>query len=325
MANPTREQRVKDLTSYLMHRHYCEGDLDTVIASFDDQLSWFGAGENEHAIGTENVSAIFRKFTGKIPRCVISDEEYHVQELTPDYYVCSGRMWIATHPSTQIYMRQHQRITLVVHFVGDEPRVCHIHNSNPYGEMSENEIGFPTQMSILTYEYMQEQIAAQKKQIEEQTAKLKRLSFEDTMTGLFNRNKFNYLMETYQHQEGSTLGVAYFDINGLKVINDRHGHAAGDKLLSRAAKHIQDVFPGKAYRVGGDEFVVMDEELNEEAFYQQVCTVCKNMDRDKISCTVGISWRSTECDLEQQFEDADRRMYRAKEEFYRIHGKTRNL
>lgn len=64
------------LTSHLMHKHYCENDVEGILAWFDDRFLWFGAGEEEYAAGTETVKAIFRQFAGKVPKCNISDEQY---------------------------------------------------------------------------------------------------------------------------------------------------------------------------------------------------------------------------------------------------------
>ena len=50
---------------------------------------------------------------------------------------------------------------------------------------------------------------------------LKRLSYEDTLTGLFNRNSFNAELRRRHSDPGERLGVACFDINGLKATNDR--------------------------------------------------------------------------------------------------------
>ena len=47
------------------------------------------------------------------------------------------------------------------------------------------------------------------------------------------------------------------DLNGLKRCNDCFGYAAGDALICRVADVLNDVFPGEACRIGGDEFVVI--------------------------------------------------------------------
>ena len=159
-------ETIKELTSFLFHKHYCENDLEAIIGLFDDRLSWFGAAENEYSVGTENISEIFRQFAGMVPKCSIWDEEYDVIDISPDVYICSGRAWIATDPSTNIYLCIHQRITAVFHLVNGTPRCCHIHISNPYSEMTQQDIGFPTQIGQHTYEYLHKCIDEHKSKIE---------------------------------------------------------------------------------------------------------------------------------------------------------------
>ena len=139
-------QAVKDATSFLLHKHYCENDVEAIIQLFDDKLSWIGAAEHEYDIGAEKISGIFRQFACMVPKCNIRDEEYHVIDISPDVYLCTGRAWISTDPSTNIYLCVHQRITAAFRWVDGSPRCCHIHTSNPYSEMTEEDVGFPTQM-----------------------------------------------------------------------------------------------------------------------------------------------------------------------------------
>lgn len=312
----TKEQAVIDLTSRILHQHYCENDVESIIALFDEKLIWFGTGEEEYEVDAVTVAAIFRQFVGLIPRCQISDEQYHAMEITPEVYLCTGKVWITTLPSANMYLRVHQRVTFVFHWVQEKPYCCHIHISNPYSEMTEHDVGFPTQMGKQSYEYLQECIAEQKKQIEEQAAMLESLSFKDGLTGLFNRNKLNQMMEYYKEHRLAQLGVACFDLNGLKQINDQLGHTAGDRLISRTACCLKQQFDGTAYRIGGDEFVIADENAEEVQFYAAVSAVQKSMAEEGISISVGISWRAIQCDFEEQFNEADRLMYWEKKQYY---------
>ena len=51
-------QVVKELTSFMLHKYYCENDIEAIVEYFDDKMSWLGAGEGEYAVGTETVSEI---------------------------------------------------------------------------------------------------------------------------------------------------------------------------------------------------------------------------------------------------------------------------
>jgi len=86
----------------------------------------------------------------------------------------------------------------------------------------------------------------------------------DPLTGLANRRGWDRRMEFIDDRRssdnppsGRQAVVSVVDIEGLKQWNDRHGHAAGDELLRRAASAIADSCkPGLAARIGGDEFAV---------------------------------------------------------------------
>lgn len=110
--------------------------------------------------------------------------------------------------------------------------------------------------------------------------------------------------------------MATIDLNGLKQVNDRKGHRTGDDLISRTANHIAHSFAKKCYRIGGDEFVVIDTESEEDTFRKSITAVRKNMEQDGISVSVGISWRGSHCNFEEQFDEADIQMYQAKAVFY---------
>lgn len=314
LSHSPTEEEIIELARYMVHKHYCENDVEAVISQFDEDLIWIGAGEDEFGLGGKAVSDIFRGFQGIIPPCTISEEDYHVQMVAPCAYLCSGRLWVSTEASTLISLRVHQRISLLFRMKNGVLRCCHVHVSNPYDDMH-GDIGFPVKMALQSYHYLQEQVERQKKLIAEQTALLKRMSYEDTLTGLYNRNKFNELMSAAYPADG-TLGIACFDLNGLKECNDTAGHLSGDDLLRRAGAVLLQFFAKKSYRIGGDEFVVIDEAPHENHFRSAIARALQAMQQEGISCSVGLSWRSGHCNVQEQFEEADRAMYADKRRHY---------
>lgn len=102
------------------------------------------------------------------------------------------------------------------------------------------------------------QLAAQARRI----AELEALSYTDELTGLYNRRGLSEavgraLSSAQRHKE--TGGLAYFDLDGFKSINDRFGHEAGDKMLQAAASAIRGQIreTDTAARLGGDEFAIL--------------------------------------------------------------------
>jgi diguanylate cyclase (GGDEF)-like protein len=100
--------------------------------------------------------------------------------------------------------------------------------------------------------------AALRKQME---AKILHLSLTDDLTGLSNRRGFLLRAEQMLklvNRVPTNGWLAYIDIDGLKNVNDAHGHDAGDQLIRSAAKVLRESFRDADIlaRIGGDEFVV---------------------------------------------------------------------
>lgn len=89
-----------------------------------------------------------------------------------------------------------------------------------------------------------------------------RLATTDELTGLANRRGFLALARQAMAmcaRAGQPACLSYFDLDGLKAVNDRLGHAAGDELIRGFARIMQQAFRNSdiVARLGGDEFVVL--------------------------------------------------------------------
>lgn len=148
------------------------------------------------------------------------------------------------------------------------------------------------------------------------------MSLMDGLTGLGNKRSFDHSLE-HLVQEGSSFGLCYIDVNHFKAVNDRFGHNVGDVLLKTVAKRIQENTSYQAYRIGGDEFVILVDEEIEEARYQQFK---ENIDQafakrvrclnQKLHITISLGFaRYPEDgqDVQQVIALADQRMYADKE------------
>lgn len=90
----------------------------------------------------------------------------------------------------------------------------------------------------------------------------------DVLTKLNDRHPYLAKLNFYQKSQTSrTVGVAFMDLNGLKKANDELGHDAGDKKLIASGNLISQAFGRDyVYRVGGDEFVVLDDQSSQTEF-----------------------------------------------------------
>jgi diguanylate cyclase (GGDEF)-like protein/PAS domain S-box-containing protein len=152
---------------------------------------------------------------------------------------------------------------------------------------------------------------------------LRMLSLTDELTGLYNRRGLFALGEhtlRIARRRTRGLGVIYVDVDGLKAVNDRFGHAQGDETLRtvadviRASTRESDV----AGRVGGDEFVILVED--EPAVTADLLPrLRRRVERSnakggrpfQISLSIGaVDWEAgDQVTLQELIERADQRMY----------------
>lgn len=149
-----------------------------------------------------------------------------------------------------------------------------------------------------------------------QQAYLEKLSYRDMLTGLYNRNRYIERLEAYKQVQDQQIGAIYIDLNGLKKVNDERGHRAGDELIVRAAGTIAGIFAEDAYRVGGDEFVVILLDVSREDFARKTEQLRRQMQENGVDASIGGVWQASTENLENLLRLADENMYREKKRYY---------
>lgn len=155
---------------------------------------------------------------------------------------------------------------------------------------------------------------------------LVRIAMTDEMTRLFNRRSYDEDLTDYR-RGAMPDGFVIFsvDVNGLKVVNDTKGHAAGDELIKGAADclALSVGSSGKAYRTGGDEFmalVITDDPEDIRKKIEEKLAGWHGIYTEVISLAVGYAAKkdfptATVDDLERL---ADTNMYAEKEKHYKL-------
>ncbi len=152
-------------------------------------------------------------------------------------------------------------------------------------------------------------------------------ALHDPLTGLANRT---LIMERLEHwlqrarrssQQGALL---FMDLDCFKSVNDRHGHSAGDKLICAAAERLTaTVRPSETVaRMGGDEFLVLCEELRDDheaiGLAERLLNALEQPFAvagigQQITASVGLVVSDGGTTPDAMIRDADTAMYRAKE------------
>ena len=144
------------------------------------------------------------------------------------------------------------------------------------------------------------------------------LSNTDALTGLYNR------LGLYSHcvrLEGPYC-IAFFDIDHFKLVNDKYGHLAGDKVICSVASILKAYFGdgAKAARLGGEEFVVVQAAPSTE-FLRLCDSVRSRIEKMKIefegtvinvTISIGVAYRHPREMFESALHNADRSLYEAK-------------
>ena len=148
--------------------------------------------------------------------------------------------------------------------------------------------------------------------------KLTMLSSIDFLTGLYNRNRLNALMSEIYDSPDAPTTLIFLDINGLKKVNDKDGHLAGDNLIRRAANTLIGVFPeNDIFRVGGDEFVTILRDVDEKQVLEYLEKLQRRAKKNDVSFAAGYAMTNSSKEIESILKEADARMYEDKRKFYR--------
>ena len=139
----------------------------------------------------------------------------------------------------------------------------------------------------------------------------------DILTGLFNRASY---FDDFLKVNKSITGIIQLDMNGLKYLNDNYGHLEGDKGLICIAKAISNNITRKmyAYRLGGDEFIVLAVGESESKIMRFISDFKEELKDTGYYCSIGYAYRNKEIDnTDKLFKLSEERMYTDKAEFYK--------
>ncbi len=170
----------------------------------------------------------------------------------------------------------------------------------------------------------EEMIATQAAELEAQATLLRDLATRDELTGLLNRRGFlEAASRALEAARARSLRTTMFfvDLDGLKQINDSHGHHVGDQALVVVGDALRQFTSDSCLtgRIGGDEFCVLElgrpaqPSLSEHAIQDAVEAACESCQLPvALSATIGRIDATPDLDLEQLIARSDQEMYTRK-------------
>ncbi|MEZ5832873.1 MAG: GGDEF domain-containing protein [Dongiaceae bacterium] len=166
---------------------------------------------------------------------------------------------------------------------------------------------------------------------------LERMADEDSMLPIANRRAFVRELTrliSYCERYGTAGSVLYFDLNGMKEINDRYGHPAGDEALRHFARilvaNVRD--SDVVGRLGGDEFGVILAQADDLQARDKARSLVELVETEpvtwqgealQLSCAVGIHQFSAKQNADEALSKADADMYDEKRRYYAELNKQR--
>ena len=153
-------------------------------------------------------------------------------------------------------------------------------------------------------------------------------AYVDPLAKVGSRSKYAERIDAFDRN--TPFGIALFDINELKHINDNYGHENGDRAIVALAEALKAVYPeDDIFRIGGDEMVVLlpyDKEAGEESLKRVGSFLCKYVKEQdfpfRLSVSKGITFlEEGDRGYGDVFSRADTIMYEEKRAFYRQNKK----
>ncbi len=165
-----------------------------------------------------------------------------------------------------------------------------------------------------------EEILLREEKQKKELGSARQLAFRDSLTGVKNYNAFveaeQQINERIASGELREFGMVVFDVNGLKRMNDTHGHEAGDRLLKEACYLICEMFKhSPVFRIGGDEFTAIlegEDYQNRKALladFERQAEVNQRNGSAVVASGLSAFRPGEDNNFRKVFERADARMY----------------
>lgn len=173
----------------------------------------------------------------------------------------------------------------------------------------------------MTYNHIYELNAASKAMLSRQADLMRYQSEHDSLTEIINRRAFNRLTQLLKNDKKS-MALMLIDVDTFKLVNDKHGHEVGDRVLKKVAKLLEESFRSSDYpaRIGGDEFAVivvgatieMKSVISEKVNAMNMVLMNPIDDLPKASLSVGVAFSGSGFG-DDLYTKADTALYKVKE------------
>lgn len=139
----------------------------------------------------------------------------------------------------------------------------------------------------------------------------------DTLTGLKNQNNYYAALYELSLTEMKSFACIYIDVNGLHELNNHLGHKAGNAMLREVAQALRAHFDAaNIYRIGGDEFVVLCQDVCREDITSAIRRAQDDIRSLDYEISIGVEWRSRHINVKEIVNAAEQTMLKNKRLYY---------
>ncbi len=147
---------------------------------------------------------------------------------------------------------------------------------------------------------------------------LENLSYNDVLTGVYNRNKYLARLADLDLESLNSIGVVQADANSLKRFNELYGEKHGDEMIKRIAHTLSLFMPNEVYRVAGDEFVGLCLNIEQNEFDKLIKTIRNDYSlNNDFPFAIGGVWQGKDINISSALIQANDIMLAEKQKYYK--------
>jgi len=161
-------------------------------------------------------------------------------------------------------------------------------------------------------------------EVSQKNIELSKLALIDNLTKLANRHYFDHDIEfliAISNRNKSKISMLMIDLDRFKLVNDTYGHLVGDDVLVQSSQILRDSvrMSDRVYRWGGEEFVIIIPETNNEQAGLVAEKICQNFREahfdviGNITVSIGVASYDKDEPIEDWFKRVDLALYQAKQ------------
>lgn len=145
MSRLSSSEVVLKIFKNISYSYFIEARIDLFLSYLAKDIIWIGAGKNMSRSGYDNVAQFFIDNQKQLLPCIMSSEEYVVKKISTNTYLCQLCSDLKTTPSSNIYLHEYQRVTMI--FTRNKNatnkegwEISYLHHSIPYKNLKEGEL-----------------------------------------------------------------------------------------------------------------------------------------------------------------------------------------